>query len=139
MRPIDFFVYYVSTLNSKRIKGSLYFDSVIERTVYLVGIAVSFYFLAIIEVVFGLFFHVDLAKNSFFTVIAAFITVMLVITLLKYIYIRKKRYKLITSSKFRAFSLSENIGLVICLILLLLSMIIAPFSAILIYRLLISN
>jgi len=137
LRPIDFLVYYISTLYFKRIKGNLYFDSFVERTVYIVGLLLGLWFSAIIEIITALFFHTDLSDNSPFFVIGMFITVMLVITVLKYIYIRKKRYEFIASSKYRAFSLNENIGLTISLTLLLMSIIAAVLSAVLVHWLIV--
>ena len=120
MRVIDFFVFYITTLYKNKPRGNLYWDSPVRRTVFIVGLTFTMLLASILDVVVFLITGINVIDNRLI-IIPIIISGVLLIQLLRYVYIVKKRYEFITSSQYKAFSLSTNIGVTICMVIFFIS------------------
>jgi hypothetical protein len=115
MRVIDFFVFYVTTLYKNKPRGNLFWDSPVRRTMFVVGLTFTLLLFSILEIVVFLIAGINIMENRL-SEIVAIIGGVLLIQLLGYVYIVKKRYEFIISSQYRAFTLNANLGVAICVV-----------------------
>ncbi len=134
MRLIDFFVFYISTLYTNKRRGNLFWDSPIRRTVSIVGLTILMWLLSISQIVVFLIANKNLTDFSLF-IGGLVLGGLLVIQFLRYIYVVRKRYEFITSSKYKSFTLSTTLGVTICSIIVLVSILIPIGVGIAIYTL----
>ena len=120
MRVVDFFVFYVTTLFKNKPRGNLFWDSPVRRTMFVVGLTFTLLLFSILEIIVFLIARINIMGNRL-SEIAGIIGGVLLIQLLGYVYIVKKRYEFIISSQYRAFTLNANLGAAICVVICLLS------------------
>jgi hypothetical protein len=113
MRVVDFFIYYVTTLYKNNPRGSLLWDGPVRRTVFIVGLTFTLLLFSIVEAFLFLLKGVNITDFNI-SKLALIIVGLIITQVLRYIYIVKKRYKLITSIKYRTFTLDNRVGVIIC-------------------------
>lgn len=120
MRLIDFFVFYVTTLYKNKQRGNLFWDSPVGRTAFVVGLTFTLLLSSICEIAIFFIAGIDILENRL-SIVPVVIGGTLLVQLLRYIYIARKRYEFIVSPQYKAFTLSSNLGVTICILISLLS------------------
>jgi hypothetical protein len=120
MRVIDFFVFYITTLYKNKRRGNLFWDSPIGRTAFIVGLMFTMLLFSFLDILFFLITGINMINNHMLIILIIILGVLLV-QLLRYVYIARKRYEFITSNEYEPFNLGTNTGVTICLIVFFIS------------------
>jgi hypothetical protein len=131
MRIIDFFVYYISTLYTNKKRGSLLWESPVRRTAFVVGVLFTMVFFSISQILCSLIGSINLMDVPY-SKIALIVFGLVLIQILVYIYIKKVRFEYITSERFKAFKMSDRAGGAMCVVMVVLSVILAGLISIII-------
>jgi hypothetical protein len=113
MRVVDFFVFYITTLYKNKRRGSLFWDSPVGRTAFVVGFTFTMLLFSTLEIIFFLIAGMNIMDFRFIVIVMV-VVVALIAQLLRYIYIVKKRYEYINSAQYKAFTLNRTVGVIIC-------------------------
>jgi hypothetical protein len=116
--------------NFKRqnMKGFIW-GSILARAVFLASINVSAMILILLQIIWPVFFKINILDVPY-SEFKALVIAVLNAFLLDYIYINRKRYKYITSSRYRPFKLSVNTGVGISFLTFVVLFIVTLFLAV---------
>lgn len=109
MRLLDFLIYYTTALYVNKPRGNLYWNSPIKRGTFNVTITVTLWLFAIIELMAFYIFKINIILFLYIKIILP-LAGLLIYQIMAHIYIKKDRYKLITSSSYDSFNWGENAG-----------------------------
>ncbi len=136
MRFIDFLVYYPATNFKNRKMGGWSYGSELGRAVFLASLTISLFSFAMVEFGAFLFFKINLFDFAYGSIGLLVAGGLIINRIFDFIYLTKKRYDHICSSPSKPFELNINIGVALCFLLFILSMLCVVVVAVLIDRLL---
>jgi len=113
MRLIDFFVYFFTSFYNSGKRGGLLWESPLRRTVFLVGVTFGILLIAIFDIAVYFIYGTNLIGYAYSKVFVI-VFVLIVIQLLRYVYIKKKRYEYIISDEYPPFLMNNALGIAIC-------------------------
>lgn len=120
MRLIDFIVFYtMPNFKRKKMEGLLW-ASPLARSVFLASLSISLLLYIAAEIICFIIWRINIL-NSYFSIIVFIIGGALIAQLLGNLYMTKKRYEYIISSKYKSFTLGINIGIAISFLLFVFS------------------
>ena len=126
---LDFPIFYLTLWFSSH-KEQLKWSTPIERAIYAMGLVTLLWTISILEIV-----HIFIIKdvNQFrVPLIPAVLIGLLAMFIYQYIYISKKRYQFILSSKHKSLDISSNTGKAISIIFVLFSFVL-PYAIFMIF------
>lgn len=127
MRLLDFLFYYLTLWYTER-KKKVTIQNATERTVYVLGICFLLWVLTIETIVE--YVCIKSTKKQIPIVICLVVGLMFM-QFLKYVYINKKRLKIINSNTYPKFAITERNGIVLAIVFVCLSFI-TPFLLVII-------
>ena len=116
MKIVDFLVFYLTSLYD--LKGGLLWESPLRRTMFIVALIITLWVWSIMEILIFVISRINIFDIPQLIGFAIIILGMSSSQILKRVYITNKRYKLITSTSYRAFELSNSLGVAICFIII---------------------
>ena len=129
MRVIDFFVFYLmENFKRKNMDGDMW-GSILARAVFLASINVSIMIIMLMQIIWPVIFKINVLDVPYSEVKGIAIAILNAF-LLDYIYMNRKRYEYITSSRYRPFKLSVNMGVGISFLTFVVLFIVTMFLAV---------
>jgi hypothetical protein len=121
MRVLDFFMFYITTLYKNKRRGSLFWSGPVRRSIFVVGFTFTMLLFSTLEIIFFIIAGINIMDFRFIVIVIV-IAAVLIMQLLRYIYIIKKRYEYINSAQYKAFTLNAMLGVIICTVTSFLSL-----------------
>jgi len=122
MRYIDFMVFYPMANFKRKKLDAIMWGKQLGMAVFLASLNTSLNIVILVEVICFLIFHINIFDTNHFDLILAAGAIMNSF-LFDYIYVKKKRYEYITSKLYNPFNLSVTLGVIICFLIYIASLI----------------
>jgi hypothetical protein len=122
MRYIDFMVFYpMANFKRKNLDATMWRRQ-LGTSVFLASLNISLNIFILVEIICFLIFRLNIFDANYWGLVLATGGILNSV-LFDYIYVKKNRYKYITSDQYKPFNLSVNLGATICFLIYVASLI----------------